>query len=165
MSEHDSMKAYKPPILKKLVPKNPEYKEFIHDKLKGQHFMRHIGFDLTTIEPGYMEGRAKIEQFLTQQDGYIHGGVTSTVADIVCGFAAFSLVSPEEHVVTGDLNIAYLAPGKGDFLLAKGYVIKPGKRLNFCEGEVWVETLDEEQADKMIAKISATMASFKPGKD
>jgi len=155
-------KAFKPAILEKLVPRNPRYQEFIQEKLKGQHFMRHIGFDLTTLEPGYMEGRAPVQQFLTQQDGYIHGGVTSTVADIVCGFAAFSLVSEGEHVVTGDLNIAYLSPGKGDFILAKGYVIKPGKRLNFCEGEVWAES---ETEDKMIAKISATMASFKPGKD
>lgn len=156
------MKDQKPPHLDNLIPRNPEYKALIHEKLKGQHFMRHIGFDLTRIEPGYVEGRGPIQPFLTQQDGYVHGGVTATLADIVCGFAAFSLVSKEQHVVTGDLNIAYLSPGKGEHLFAKGYVIKPGKRLNFCEGEVWVES---EEGDKMIAKISATMASFIPGKD
>ncbi len=163
MKSSNTDKFYKPAILEKLVPRNPRFKDFIQEKLRGQHFMRHIGFDLTTIEPGYMEGRAPVQKFLTQQDGYIHGGVTSTVADIVCGFAAFSLVSEEEHVVTGNLNIGYLSPGKGEFIWAKGYVIKPGKRLNYCEGEVWVENQDSD--DKMIAKISATMASFKPGKD
>lgn len=165
MKSSNTDKAYKPDILDKLVPKNPDYKSFIQEKLKGQHFMRHIGFDLTLIEPGYIEGRAPIKPFLTQQDGFIHGGVTSTVADIVCGFAAFSLVSKEEHVVTGNLNIAYLSPGKGDYIMAKGYVIKPGKRMNFCEGEVWVETESEEEDDKLIAKISANMPAFKPGKD
>ncbi len=162
MQNNKGEKEFRPAILSKLNPQNPQFKDFINEKLKGQHFMRHIGFDLTTIEPGYIEGRAPIKDFLTQQDGFIHGGVTSTIADVVCGFAAFSLVSEEEHVVTGNLSISYLSPGKGSHIFGKGYVIKPGKRLNFCEGEVWVESQKE---DKLIAKISATMPSFKPGKD
>jgi uncharacterized protein (TIGR00369 family) len=154
-------KHYRPPHIADLVPRNPNYEAFIKEKLSGQYFMRHIGFDLTTIEPGYIEGRAPISTFLTQQDGYVHGGVTATVADIVCGFAAFSLVRQEEHVVTGDLSLAFLAPGKGQKVFAKGYVLKPGKRLNFCEGEVYTE--DPEHGDTLIARVHTTMTKFTPG--
>lgn len=154
-------KHYRPPHISGLVPRNPDYKGFIRKKLEGQHFMRHIGFDLTTIEPGYIEGRAPMDAFLTQQDGYVHGGVTATVADIVCGFAAFSLVREEEHVVTGDLSLSFLAPGKGQHVFAKGYVLKPGKRLNFCEGEVYTE--DTVNGDTLIARVHTTMTKFTPG--
>jgi uncharacterized protein (TIGR00369 family) len=157
------MKHERPLSIQSLVPRNPDYKAFIESKLEGQDFMRHIGFDLVTIEPGYIEGRAPLSAFLTQQDGFVHGGVTATVADIVCGFAAFSLVREEEHVVTGDLNLSFLAPGRGDSVFAKGYVLKPGKRLNFCEGEVYTE--DQEKGDTLIAKISTTMTKFTPGND
>lgn len=155
------MKHQRPASIQQLVPRNPNYKAFIAKKLEGQHFMRHIGFDLTTIEPGYIEGRAPLAHFLTQQDGYVHGGVTATLADIVCGFAAFSLVREEEHVVTGDLSLAFLAPGKGEYVFARGYVIKPGKRLNFCEGEVYTE--DELNGDTLIARVHTTMTKFTPG--
>ena len=155
------MKHERPPSTRSLVPRNPDYKAFIEEKLEGQDFMRHIGFELITIEPGYVEGRAPLAPFLTQQDGFVHGGVTATVADIVCGFAAFSLVRREEHVVTGDLNLSFLAPGRGNAVFAKGYVLKPGKRLNFCEGEVYTE--DQQAGDTLIAKINTTMTKFTPG--
>jgi len=153
---------FDPPQVHNLESGNPDYKELIQEKLKGQHFMRHIGFELTRIEPGMIEGEGTIDQFMTQQDGYVHGGVTATVADIVCGFAAFSLVHKDHHVVTGDLKLSFLSPGKGHTIMARGYVIKPGKRLNFCEGEVWVQN---EEATTLIARAYATMASFLPRKD
>lgn len=141
-------------------PRNPDFKTLIEEKLKGQAFMRHIGFELSTIEAGYVEGSAPLAPFLTQQDGYVHGGVTSTLADIVTGFAAFSLVEKDEKVVTAELKVNYFSPGKGNQIWAKGYVVKPGKRFLFCEGEIWVESEDDYL---MIARTYSTMAVFKPG--
>lgn len=137
-------------------PKNPEYKALVEKKLEGQHFMRHIGFELTKIEPGYIEGQANMQQFMAQQDGMVHGGITATVADIVTGFAAFTMVGKDDRVVTSDLKVSYFAPGKGDILFARGWVIKPGSRLQYCEGEVYVITSDGKPC--LIAKSYAIMA-------
>lgn len=149
-----------PAELDNFVPKNPEYRETVKEKLTGQHFMRHIGFELTKIKPGYVEGEGPIQKFLTQQDGFIHGGVSSTLADIVCGFAAFTLVEKGVKVVTGELKAAYFKPGKGDTIIARGYVVKPGKRMNFCEGDIYVR--DKKNLYK-IARAYTTMVSFIPG--
>jgi uncharacterized protein (TIGR00369 family) len=135
--------------------KNPEYKALIADKLSRQYFMNHIGFELTHIEAGYIEGSAPITQFLRQQDGRVHGGVTATVADLVTGFAAFTLVGPNDRVVTADIKISYFSPGLGDRVFGRGWVIKPGSRLHFCEAEIF--TFDGEKST-LIAIATAIMA-------
>lgn len=135
--------------------KNPFFRELIADKLTRQHFMKHIGFGLTKIEAGYIEGSAPVAPFLRQQDGRVHGGVTATVADLVTGFAAFSLVGMDDRVVTSDLKISYFSPGTGDTIFGRGWVIKPGKRLHYCEGEIYDVHGDEYI---LIAKAFAIMA-------
>jgi uncharacterized protein (TIGR00369 family) len=135
--------------------RNPDFAELIADKISRQYFMKHIGFNLTHVEAGYAEGEAHIEQFLRQQDGMVHGGVTATVADLVTGFAAFSLVGPDDRVVTSDLKISYFSPGQGEAIFARGWVIKPGKRLHYCEGEIYTTNGGKMT---LIAKTFAIMA-------
>jgi|SRR6185437_429420 len=139
----------------KYQSKNPAFRELIADKITRQYFMQHIGFELTHIEDGYSEGSVPMKQFLRQQDGKFHGGVIATVADLVTGFAAFSLVGPDDRVVTSDLKISYFNAGTGEAIFARGWVVKPGKRLHYCEAEIF-----DMQGDEMIliAKAFAIMA-------
>ena len=120
-----------------LKPKNIHFKERVLNHLAKQNFMHHIEFTMNTIEPGFTEGRMKLKPIHLQQDGFTHGGVITTIADIVAGFAAYTLVGAEEHVVTGEIKISFFKKGVGDSLKAVGSVIKPGKRMNFCEAEVF----------------------------
>ena len=127
----------------------------IRRKLLGQHFMHLIGADLTLIAPGRVEAELPLALAHQQQRGFVHGGVTATLADLVAGFAATTLVPDTHGVVTADLRISYLHPGVGQRLRAVGWVLKPGRRLHFCEAEVWCD-------DLLIAKASATMAVVEP---
>jgi len=127
----------------------------IRQKLTTQRFMHLIGADLTTIEPGRVEAELALEQQHQQHRGFAHGGLVATMADLVAGFAAVTLVPDNYGVVTADLRISYLHPGVGKKLRAIGWVLKAGRRLHFCEAEVWCD-------DKMIAKASATMAVVEP---
>ena len=67
------------------IPKNPNFKANILNHLEKQYFMHHIQFDLTDIEAGKVTGSLKMEEKHLQQFGYLHGGVTATVADLVMG--------------------------------------------------------------------------------
>lgn len=62
----------------------------------------------------------------------------ATAADIVMGFAAYSVMPKGEGVVTMDLQVSYMHPGIGDRLEAEGYVVKAGRSVLFCEANVWV---------------------------
>ena len=137
-----------------LKPKNINFKERVEKHLARQKFMHHIEFSLHKIEPGYTEGEMKLKSIHHQQDGFAHGGVVATIADIVAGFAAYTLVAEDQHVVTGEIKISYFTKGEGDMLKAIGTVVKPGKRVNFCEAEVYSIS---DNAETLIARASTSM--------
>ena len=138
---------------------NPQYKERVEKFLERQFFMQHIHFSLSEIKEGYTEGWMDIDKFHLQQKGLVHGGVIATLADSVMGFAAYTLLPIDQHVVTGELKVSYLNPGAGEKLFAKGWVLKQGKKINFCEAEVYV-VKDEKKT--LIAKSSSTMVTIFP---
>ena len=138
---------------------NPNFKSRVERFLERQYFMKLVGFDLNVIEEGRTEGTLDLTQQHQQQTGLVHGGVTATLADIVAGFAAYTVVPEDQHVVTGEIKISYFAPGKGDKLYAKGWVVKQGKKMNFCESEVW----DIKGGKRtLIAKATTTMVTLFP---
>lgn len=137
---------------------NPDFETDVREKLQRQEFMKLMGFEITKIAEGCVEGELVLEQKHRQHKGFTHGGVIATLADIVAGFAAVTLVAKEQHVVTAELKVSYFHPGVGDKLIAKGYVIKQGRMLNFCESEIYA--VKGEEAPLLIAKATTTMATI-----
>jgi uncharacterized protein (TIGR00369 family) len=127
----------------------------IRAKLTRQRFMHLIGADLTVITPGRVEAELALGEQHQQQRGFAHGGLVATMADLVAGFAGVTLIPDDYGLVTSDLKISYLHPGVGQKLKAVGWVLKAGRRLQFCEAEVWCD-------DLLIAKASATMVIIEP---
>lgn len=136
-------------------PLNPNFKATIKQKLKGQHFMHLIGFDLTRIEFGVVEGQMNLENKHLQQFGFVHGGATSSILDITMGFAAYSVVQIEKGVVTANISIDFLNPGDGDKIIAIGEVEKAGNKLVFTQGRVFTE---KDGQRKLIATARSVMA-------
>lgn len=140
-----------------LTPAEPDFVKMVEEKIEGNHFMHYVGYKITNIGAGSIEAELELQPHHRQQMGFMHGGVTATLADVVSGFAAFTLVKRGQGVVTVDLKISYLNPGAWDKVYAKGYVIKTGRMLHFCEAELWMIKEDGERID--IAKSSAVMAT------
>ena len=138
---------------------NPDFRSRVEKFLERQYFMKLVGFELNVIEEGRTEGWLDLKQQHQQQTGLVHGGVTATLADIVAGFAAYTVVPEDHHVVTGEIKVSYFNPGKGDRLQAIGWVLKQGRKLNFCEAEVWCHQGDDKT---LIAKATTTMATIFP---
>ncbi len=143
----------------RLRTKNPHFRETILDHVTRQKFMKHIRCELTTIELGHVEAEIVLREEHQQQLGYAHGGLIATIADVAAGFAGFTLVGPEEHTVTAEIKISYFRPAMGKRLQAIGRVIKPGRKMHFCEAEVWCFG---EQERVLVAKATTTMAIIQP---
>ena len=139
----------------KFQPLNPNFKEVIKQKLKGQYFMHLIGFDITRIDCGIIEGEMLLEQKHLQQFGFVHGGATSTILDITMGFAAYSVVPEGKGVVTANISIDFLNPGEGDKIIAIGEVEKAGNKMVFTRGKVFTEINGKQ---KIIASARSVMA-------
>lgn len=141
----------------KFGAKNPAYRQVVMDKLAKNHFSQAIGYRMTLVEPGHAEGEIDVKEMHLQQNGFLHGGVTSTLADIAMGFAAYTLVPEGQGMVTSDLKVAYLRPGMGKKILAKGRVIKAGNLLYYCEAEII--SVNADGSEDLIARGYATMCA------
>jgi uncharacterized protein (TIGR00369 family) len=74
--------------------------------------------------------------------------------DTACGYAALTLMPPAAAVLTVEFKVNFLSPATGEKLIARGWVIKPGKTLTVCMGEVHARNGGE---DKLVATFLATM--------
>jgi uncharacterized protein (TIGR00369 family) len=112
----------------------------ISESFARQGFMRHLGAELTHVEPGRVHIVLPYRSELTQQDGYIHAGATSAIADSAGGYAAFTLFPPGTAVLTVEYKINLVAPAEGERLEAEGVVLRSGRTLTVCRLEVYAVT-------------------------
>jgi uncharacterized protein (TIGR00369 family) len=122
-----------------MIPRDPDYVARVQASFARQGVMGLLGATLSRVEPGLCEIRLPFRPDLTQQHGYFHAGVTSTVADSAGGYAGFTLMAAEAEVLTVEFKINLLAPADGDLLIATGRVIRSGRTLTVCSFDVEVE--------------------------
>jgi uncharacterized protein (TIGR00369 family) len=120
------------------APADPGFEQRCRESFARQKAMGLIGAALTVVEPGYVEIRLPFRDDLTQQKGYVHGGILGMIADTACGYSAFSLMPAGCSLVTVEYKINILSPARGS-LVAKGQVIKPGRTLTIARAEVYAE--------------------------
>jgi uncharacterized protein (TIGR00369 family) len=119
-----------------------------------QQAMTTIGASVTDVDAGYCEITMPFKPEFTQQHGFIHAGITAMLADTACGFAALSLMPEDAAVLTTEFKLNLLAPAKGERLIATGRVVRPGKKLMVCLGEVFAE---EGTKRRQVALMTASM--------
>ena len=117
--------------------------------------MTTIGARLTRVEPGEVELEVPIRDDLTQQHGFLHAGALAAAADSACGYAALSLMPAGAAVLSVEFKINLLAPASGDRIIARGRVIRAGRTVTVCWGEVTAVAVDGEK--KLVATLTGTM--------
>lgn len=137
-------------------PRNPEFVKKVTDSFALQSAMATFGMRLGEINPGEVHILMEKAANMTQQQGFIHGGVLTTGLDSACGYSALSLAPAECEVLTIELKTSFLAPAGHRNIIFIGKVIKPGRRAVFTEGEAYGYD-DDSDARTLVAKISATM--------
>lgn len=98
--------------------------------------MHTIGARMVRVEPGEVELELPFRDDLTQQHGFLHAGIVTALVDSACGYAALSLMDHESAVLSVEYKVNLLAPALGDRMRAIGRVVKPGRTLMVCTGEV-----------------------------
>ena len=119
-------------------PQDPQFAARVRASFGRQKAMALIGASLSAVEPGYVEIRLPFRDDLTQQKGYVHGGILGMIGDSACGYAAFSLMPADCSLVTVEYKINILNPATGS-LVAQGRVIKPGRTLTVTRGDVYAD--------------------------
>ena len=135
-------------------PRDPDWEKQCRDSFARQQFMSLIGADMVSIKPGRCVVAAAMKGELTQQRGFLHGGVTAALADTAAGFAAYSLMQAGSSPLTVEFKINLVAPAAGERFVASANVVRSGRTLTIVEADVSAHSQGDT---KMVAKMLATL--------
>jgi len=135
---------------RKFEPKDPDFENRVRANFIQQRVMSLIGAELITVEPGIVEIAIRMRDDLTQQNGFIHAGIITTVLDSACGYAAYTLMPAASSVLSVEFKVNLLSPAIGEQIIARAEVKRAGKLLTVC-------TADAIADGKICATMLATM--------
>lgn len=136
------------------IVRNPDFASVVRGSFAQQGLMAHIGAQMARVGPGQVEIEVPFRAELTQQHGFFHGGITTAIADSACGYSALTLMAPGSEVLSVEFKINLLAPARGERLVARGRVVKSGRTISVCQGDVYaVASGQETHCATMIATM------------
>lgn len=137
-------------------PRNPEFERLTRDSFSRQSLMTTLGAELVHVAPGEIDVALPFSPALCQQNGFVHAGALSSIADSANGYAAFTLCPPGTDVLAVEFKINLLAPAKAARFLASGRVLRPGRTLTVCLANVFGIEGDERT---LVATMLSTIIS------
>ena len=120
--------------------------------------MATIGARLTRVALGEVDIEVAMRDDLVQQHGFLHAGVLASAADSACGYAALSLMPVDAAVLSIEFKINMLAPARGERVVARGRVLRAGRTITVCRGDVTAYT---GSAERLVATMVATMMTVR----
>ena len=137
-----------------------QIRQKIRDSFARQSMMGTLGAELGNIEIGRVEITAPIGVHIRQQHGYAHAGLTFSIGDSAAGYSALTEIPEDQEVVTSEMKIHLLAPARGTSLIARGNVVKGGRRLVIVTADVFAV---EDGQETHVAMLSGTMVPVPAG--
>jgi uncharacterized protein (TIGR00369 family) len=135
-----------------MPPADPNYEARVRASFAKQQFMATLGASLTTVQPGEVSIELPFRADLTQQHGFLHAGVVTSVIDSACGYAALTLMPPDREVLSVEFKVNLMAPAQGAMFQARGRVVRAGRTLTVCTGDLRVAG-----SESVVAMMQATM--------
>jgi uncharacterized protein (TIGR00369 family) len=132
-----------------------QFVEVVKRSFDQQGHLRHMGAALVAVEAGAVTIELPFSPIITQQHGFFHAGALTAIVDSACGYAALTLMPPESEVLTIEYKVNFLSAARGEKAVAQGKVLRPGRRITVCRGDVF--TVDEIGQQKQCATMLATM--------
>jgi uncharacterized protein (TIGR00369 family) len=123
-----------------MQPLNPAFADEVRSSFSAQSVMTLLGARLSKVQPAQIVIELPYRTELTQQHGYLHAGIVTTIADSACGYAAYTLMPPNSQVLSVEFKVNLLRPAKGDLFRAQADVIKAGKTLTVVRADVTATT-------------------------
>jgi uncharacterized protein (TIGR00369 family) len=132
-------------MIPEFKPADANFEARVRDSFNRQPAMHLIGAVLTAVKPGLCEVEMLRKPDVTQQHGFVHGGIVGMIADSAAGYAAYSLFPADATVLTVEYKMNLMAPADGDRMLARAQVTRHGRTLTIVGFDVFAE-----KAGKML---------------
>src|SRR5262245_31448637 len=145
-------------------PRDPDFEQRVRRSFERQAIMATLGATLARVGAGEVVLELPFRAQLTQQHGFLHAGIVTTVMDSACGYAAFSLMELGAAVLTVEFKVNLLAPARGERFCAIGRVVRAGRNITVVSGEFRVvdgggeaQPAAEPDTGALVAIMTATV--------
>ena len=139
-------------------PRDADYERRVRESFARQRAMETFGARLLRVAPGEVEIGVDFDEAFTQQHGYLHGGLVTAMVDTACGYAALSLSEPGAEVLSVEFKLNLLAPAAGEQFVARARVVRAGRNLTVCAGDLYAL---KDGGEKLVATMLATMMTMR----
>ena len=136
------------------TPLDPDFVSKVTHSFDRQKIMKTLKATIDTIDAGKVTLEFPYNEQFTQQHGFIHAGIISTILDSACGYAAFSLMPKGAAVLSVEFKVNLLSPAKGEIFRAKAKVKKAGRTISVVDSELFSCHKNQK---KLIATMTATI--------
>ena len=99
-------------------------------------YLEFLGFRLTEWKEGFARLEMPVRPDHRNTVGFLHGGVIASLLDIAGAVAGSYGVADETVSITINQNCAYMAPHKGDTVVAEGELIRSTKSMFFTQSKL-----------------------------
>jgi uncharacterized protein (TIGR00369 family) len=134
---------------------DPVREQRIRDSIGRQTLLTTLGVEIAEVATGRVALDLPFRADLCQQNGYLHAGAVTTVADSACGYAALTQMPDDREVLTVEFKVNLVSPARGERFRAVGTVARSGRTLTVCSAEVTARDGSGEQ--RLVALMQATM--------
>lgn len=97
-----------------------------------------LGLEGEFVEEDTYQFIVPITPFMLNSLNIVHGGITATLADCTMGSLINKSLPDDLGVVTSEMKLNYISPGKGDKLISRAKLVHLGNQL--CVAECRIET-------------------------
>lgn len=132
--------------------------ERVRENFARQPFMSTLGASLVSVKSGAVEIGVPFRKDLTQQHGFIHAGVITSVLDSACGYAALSVAPEGVDVLSVEFKVNLMTPAVGERFVARAHVKRAGKLLTVSTADAFAI---KEGQEKLVATMTATIVNLK----
>lgn len=135
-------------------PIDLEFENRIRSSFGRQGLIHTLRGKIAYLGPGELHIEAPFDKRFTQQDGFLHAGIVTTLMDSACGYAAYTLMPADSRVLSVEFKVNFLNPAQGERFRAEGRVVKSGRTISVCEGKLFALQNGQET---LAAMMQATM--------
>lgn len=141
---------------------DPGREQQIRDSIRRQTLLNTLGVEIAEVADGRVALDLPFRADLCQQNGFVHAGAVTAVADSACGYAALTQIADGRDVLTVEFKVNLVSPAQGERFRAVGTVVRSGRTLTVCSAEV--TAMGSSGEPRLVALMQATMMAVIPSR-
>jgi len=117
-----------------------------------------MGIEIMSAEAGRAVLKMQVRPDIHNGVGWLQGGMLVALADEAMALAVYSQLSDSEGIATISESTSFIKGVRNGVVYAEGRVIRKGRRVAFCEGEVWTQNGEKALLSRTSAAFAVTQA-------